>query len=400
MQLKRQHFPTLTETQAMKHINTILHGLLQHISRPLFDRAVIRHQGDYRVRKLSCWTQFVSLLYAQLANRQSLRDLTLAFNSQASFHYHLGVKPIKRSTLAEANESRPVELYEELFYAMLEKVRGKVARDAKEVVRLIDSTTVSLNQHQFEWAKYRTHKNGMKLHFVYDPNTEVPTYFSMTPAKKNDCEAAKSLPLITGATYVFDRAYNHYEWYYKNLHLKGNTFVGRMKKNACYKVLETHPVEGNILADQTIRLTSKKGQDCPILLRRIHFLRKEDDKKIVLITNDLKRRPTAIMDLYKQRWEIELFFKWIKQNLRIKRFLGTSKNAVKIQVLVAMIAYLLLRFVKNSLSLNKLSLQEITRLISANIFHKKTLGDLLLGVYDRFKPDKSVIYRQGQFLFS
>lgn len=384
----------------MKHINTIMHGLLQHIPRPLFDKAVMRHKGDHRVRKLPCWTQFVSLLYAQLANRQSLRDLTLAFNSQASFHYHLGVKPIQRSTLADANESRPVALYEELFYAMLEKVRGTVARDAKQVVRLIDSTTISLNQQQFEWAKFRTHKNGMKLHFVYDPNTEVPTYFSMTPAKKNDCEAAKSIPLITGATYVFDRAYNHYEWYYKNLHLKGNTFVGRMKKNACYEVLETHPVEGNILFDQRIRLNSKKGQNCPVLLRRIHFVRKEDEKEIVLITNDLKRSAKELTGLYKQRWEIELFFKWIKQNLRIKRFLGTSENAVKIQVLIAMIAYLLLRFVKNSLPLNKLSLQEITRLISANIFHKKTLSELLLGVFEKPKPNKSIRYIQKQLVFS
>lgn len=400
MQLSRQHFRPLPETQAMKHINTIFHGLLQHIPKSHFDKAVQRHKGDYRVRKLSCWTQFVALLYAQLANRQSLRDLTLAFNSHAGFHYHLGVKSIRRSTLAAANESRPVALYEELFYAMLEKVRGRVARNAKEVIRLIDSTTISLNQQHFKWAKFRTRKNGIKLHVVYDPNTEVPVYFGMTPAKTNDCEAAKNIPLITGATYVFDRAYNHYEWYYKNLHLNDNTFVGRMKKNACYEVLETHLTEGNILCDQHIRLTGKKGQNCPIVLRRIHFIREEDNKEIILITNDLKRNVRQVMALYKQRWEIELFFKWIKQNLRIKRFLGTSENAVKIQVLIAMIAYLLLRFVKNNIPLHRLSMQEITRLISVNIFHKKTLAELLLGVFEKVKPDKSVRYRQHQLIFS
>lgn len=384
----------------MKYVNTVLHGLLEHIPKTFFDKAVTRHKGDYRVRKLSCWTQFVALLYAQLGNRQSLRDLTMAFNSQANYHYHLGVKPIKRATLAEANESRPVALYEELFYAMLGKVRSSVAKEAKEAVRLIDSTTISLNQRQFQWAKFRTHQHGIKLHVVYDPNHEIPTYFSMTPAKKNDCEAAKTIPLITGATYVFDRAYNHYEWYYKNLHLKGNFFVGRMKKNTCYEVLKSSPVDDHIVLDQRIRLSSKKGQDCPIELRRISFIREEDGKEIVLISNDLARSASDIMALYKQRWEIELFFKWIKQNLRIKRFLGTSENAVKIQVLVAMIAYLLLRFIKNNVPLHSLSLQEIARLISANIFQKKSILSLLSRSFEKLKPDKSVSYKQGQLDFS
>ncbi len=222
----------------------------------------------------------------------------------------------------------------------------------------------------------------MKLHFVYDPTTKIPTYFSMTPAKVNDCEAAKNIPLIKGATYVFDRAYNHYEWYYKNLHLEGNIFVGRMKKNTLYDVTKNRKVSGNIISDEEIVLSSKKGQDCPITLRRIHFIRKEDGKEIVLISNDLARNAEELMVLYKQRWEIELFFKWVKQNLCIKCFLGTSENAVKTQVLIAMIAYLLLRLIKNSLPLNKLFLQEIARLISANIFHKKSLSGLLLGIFE------------------
>jgi hypothetical protein len=383
----------------MKHINTVLHGLLQHISKPDFDKTVERHKGDFKVTKLSCWTQLVSLLYAQLANRQSLRDLTLAFNSQSNFHYHLGVKKISRSTLAEANKLRPVAIYEELFYSMLEKVRGSVAHEAKEIIRLIDSTTISLNQTQFKWAKFRSNQNGMKLHFVYDPSTKVPTYFSMTPAKVNDCKAARSIPLIKGATYVFDRAYNHYQWYYKNLHLNDNKFIGRMKKNTLYDIIKTRAVEGNIIADQEILLSSDKGQECPVTLRKIHFVRKEDNKEIILITSDLDRKATEVMALYKQRWEIELFFKWIKQNLRLKRFIGTSKNAVKIQVLVAMIAYLLLRLVKNTLPLNKLSLQEIARLISANIFHKKRLSDLLLRATEKIKPDKSVNCMQSQLIF-
>jgi len=282
---------------------------------------------------------------------------------------------------------------------MLEKVRGSDADEAKEVVRLIDSTTISLNQTQFEWAKFRSNQNGMKLHFVYDPNTKVPTYFSMTPAKMNDGKAARSIPLIKGATYVFDRAYNHYQWYYKNLHLNDNKFIGRMKNNTLFTITKTRTVEGNIIADQEILLSSKKGQECPVTLRIIHFVRKEDDKEIILITNDLDRKASEVMALYKQRWDIELFFKWIKQNLRLKRFIGTSKNAVKIQVLVAMIAYLLMRLVKNTLPLNKLPLQEIARLISANIFHKKKLGDLFFGVTEKIKSDKSNTCEQGRLVF-
>ena len=239
----------------------------------------------------------------------------------------------------------------------------------------------------------------MKLHFVYDPNREIPTYFSMTPAKVNDAEAAKTIPLIKGSTYVFDRAYNRYEWYYQNLHLNDNKFISRMRKTALYEVTKTREIEENILADQEIRLTSDIGQDCPITLRRIHFIREEDSKEITLISNDLERSPEKIAALYKQRWEIELFFKWVKQNLRIKRFLGTSENAVKTQVLVAMIAYLLLRFVKNNLPLSKLSLQEITRLVSANIFHRKTLTELLLCNKEVIKPDKPYNYRQSELIF-
>ena len=378
----------------MKHINTVMHDFLQQVSRPLFDKAVKRHQGDYRVRTLNCWTQFVALLYAQLSHRQSLRDLEIAFNSQSNHHYHLGVQTLSRSTLADANRTRPVALYQELFYHLLGKVRRSVAREAEQAVRLIDSTTIDLNKQQFSWAHFRTAKAGIKLHVVYDPNAEAPTYFSMTPAKVNDRKAATRLPLISHATYVFDRAYNDYRWYYEQMHLNGNRFVGRMKSNTVYAVVQTHACQGNVLEDQTIRLTSKKGQECPIALRRIRFIREEDQKEIVLISNDLDSPATELMGLYKQRWQIELFFKWIKQNLRIKRYLGTSENAVMIQVLVAMIAYLLLRLVKVKYPAERLSLQGLSRLISTNLFHRKTLKQLIGNALEKVKPDKTMNLKQ------
>lgn len=382
----------------MKHISTVIHEFLQQISRPLFDKTVERHQGDYRVRTLNCWTQFVALLYGQLAHRQSLRDLEIAFNSQANHHYHLGVQRISRSTLADANKTRPVGLYKELFYHLLGKVRSSIAHEAEQAIRLIDSTTIDLNKQQFSWAHFRSGKAGIKLHMVYDPEAEVPTFFSLTPAKVNDRKAANHLPLINDAIYVFDRAYNDYRWYYEQMHLKGNRFVGRMKTNAVFEVIETHACKDHVMEDQTIRLTSKKGQECPIELRRIRFTREEDKKEIVLISNDLESSASVIMDLYKQRWQIELFFKWIKQNLHIKRYLGTSENAVLIQVLVAMIAYLLLRLVKNNYPVGKLSLQDLSRLISTNLFHRKSLKELIGVALHKLKPDKPSNIQQVEML--
>ncbi len=373
----------------MKHINTVFYQLLRFIPKHRFDDAVSRHQGDYRVRELNCWNQFIAMLYAQLSGCQSLRHLESTFNSHGNHHYHLGVKGISRSTLADANQKRPLGIYKEIFFSLIGQVQTSVAKEAQQAIRLIDSTTIDLNKHHFSWAHFRSHKAGIKLHFIYDPEQEVPTFFSITQAKVNDRKAATTLPIITDATYVFDRAYNDYGWYYEQMHLKGNRFVGRMKVNAQYEVTADQAVPGNILEDQIIRLTSEKGKKCPIPLRRIRFIRQEDQKEIVLISNDLTSPAEDIMALYKQRWQIELFFKWIKQNLKIKRFFGTSEQAVHLQVLIAMIAYLLLKLMNNSLSTLQVSLQQLSRLICANLFQRKSITELIASTQQKLKPSKS-----------
>jgi hypothetical protein len=228
----------------------------------------------------------------------------------------------------------------------------------------------------------------------------VPTFFSMTQAKVNDRKAANTLPIMANATYVFDRAYNDYRWYYEQMHLKGNRFVGRMKVNAQYQVTAAQAVQNNILEDQTIRRTSEKGKKCPIPLRRIRFTRLEDEKEIVLISNDLTSPAEEIMALYKQRWQIELFFKWIKLNLKIKRFLGTSEHAVHKQVLIAMIAYLLLKLVNNSLNILQVSLQQLTRLISANLFQRKSVIELIASTHQKRKPLKLWQFVQSELQFA
>ncbi len=362
----------------MKHTNSIFHQLLQFLPRQRFQSVVDRHNGDHRTRSLTCWDQLVALLFAQLSGRKSLRDLVDTFNSKQAHHYHLGTRAICRSSLADANSKRPAAIFQETFFYLLDQVRQRLPRkDAQEMVRLIDSTTIDLNLNQFEWAKFRSTKAGIKLHTVYDPHAETPVFFEMTVAKTNDCKALGSLPMLSNTTYVVDRAYNDYRWYY-SLQQQGSTFVGRMKTNARYEVIETRDALGDgIVGDETIHLTAKKARrDCPIPLRRVTFVREEDQKQLVFITNDLERTAVEIAALYKQRWQIELFFKWIKQNLKIKCFLGRSENAVLIQVLAAMIAYLLLKLIQLS-NYCASSLQKIGQLVSVNLTSRRLISKLL-----------------------
>jgi putative transposase len=361
----------------MKHHNTVFHQLLKFLPRQRFQTMVDRHQGDRKTRTLTCWDQMLALLFCQLSGRQSLRDLVDGFNSKRAHHYHLGTGVIRRSSLADANRDRPVAIVQETFFYLLEKVRSRIpTKDTAEMVRLIDSTTIDLNLNQFQWAEFRSTKAGIKLHTVYDPEAEVPVYFEMTTAKVNDRKALTKLPMMPGMTYVVDRAYNDYGWYYA-LDQQGSTFVGRMKTNAVYEVIERRNVAGNILADEVIRFTAKKAKkDCPIALRRITFRRVEDQKVLVFISNDLTRSAEDIAALYKRRWQIELFFKWIKQNLKMKRFVGRSENAVLIQILTAMIAYLLLKLIQNSTSW-PCSLQKIARLVGINLTSSRCLLTIL-----------------------
>lgn len=198
---------------------------------------------------------------------------------------------------------------------MLNQVRSKLPKnDSQEMVRLIDSTTIDLNFNQFKWAKFRSAKAGIKRHTVYDPNADIPVYFSLTDAKVNDAKELNSLPMIPNTTYVVDRAYNNYRWFY-SLDKQNSKFVGRIKTNTCYEVKKIlTPIGAGIIADEIIRLSSIKGKaHCPIDLRRVTFMRAEDQKKLIFITNDLSRTAAEIAALYKQRWDIELFFKWIKK---------------------------------------------------------------------------------------
>jgi len=361
----------------MRYINTVFSQLLSEIPRHLFKQVVDRHDGDKRVGSMTCWTQFCVILYGQLSSKRTLRDMCLSWKSQAHLQYHFGASKAARSTLSDANRSRPSGIYLEIFYWLLNQIR-ETTITCKDAVRLIDSTTIDLCKQQFSWATFRSGKAGVKIHTVYDPNAQTPTFFSITTASKHDKKAAEKMPLLDGATYVFDRAYNDYSWYY-SMTLRDIRFVGRMKTTAKFEVIEVLRASGKgVLKDELIRLSSAKAKkDCPCTLRHIRFLREEDGKELSFITNDLKRTAEEIADLYKQRWQIELFFKWIKQNLKIKRFVGTNENAVRTQIIIAMISFLLLKLVSKKYD-SKLSLHQIATLVASNLMARRNIYDLLL----------------------
>lgn len=374
----------------MAHHNTVLTQILKLLPRSRFQKSVTRNQGDKRCRTVFCWDLFIAMLFGQLSGAQSLRELVETLSSQSNRFYHLGINAIRRSTLSDASQSRPVMVFYDLFYDLLLQLgRTQKTRGLMQAVQLVDSTTITLCQSRYQWAKFRSGKSGIKVHTVYDPEADVPVYFDITSAKVHDSGPVAQMPLFKGLTYVFDRAYNNAA-HLQRLVDHECFFVGRMKKSMTYEVLTTNTPEGEgVLSDEVIEVQYKscahlKGQR----LRRIGFVRAEDGKELVFITNDLERTALEIADLYRQRWQIELFFKWIKQNLTVKRFYGTSENTVMIQVLVAMISYVLLRLLQETAAVG-FTLQSISRRITAALMQRRPLMEL-------FKDDPCPPEEYGQ----
>jgi putative transposase len=328
------------------------------------------------------WSQFVSLGLAQLAGRASLRDVVSNLKAQAGKLYHLGCGDVNRSSLARVNEQQPHELYEALFGKLLARCQALTPKHRfrfKNKLYSLDASTIDLCLSVFPWAKFRTTKGAIKLHVGLDHDGYLPTFMQVTDGKVHEVNMARTLNLPKGSIVVFDRGYTDYAWYN---HLNENKvyLVTRQKRNACYTVIERHPVPGKsgITSDQTIRLTGTKAEQCPALLRRIGYRDPETGKHYVFLTNAFHLAAKTIAAIYKERWQIELFFKWIKQNLKIKSFLGTSRNAVLTQIWVAMCMYLLLAYIKLMSKLG-LGLQQILRLLQLNLFERRDLQGLLRG---------------------
>lgn len=364
----------------MRHHNSVFHGVLKHVPWAVFDRLVERHEADARVRRLTTKSQFVALLYGQLSGACSLREIEAGLASHAVRLYHLGAAPARRSTLADANGSRPHEVFADLFAAMVARAHRGLRRKIGETTYLIDSTGVRLSGLSAGWARFSAGVCGAKLHVIYDPDADRPTYTAVSAAKVNDITAAQAMPIEPGATYVFDLAYYDYAWWAK-LDAAGCRIVTRFKTNTPLAVTADLPVPkgSDILSDRIGHLPARQARSRANPFRdpvREVRVRTDTGKVLRILCNDLDATPRDIADLYKRRWQIELFFRWVKQTLKITCFLGTSENAVRIQIAVALIAFLLLRLAQATQNVIASPLA-FARLVRANLMLKKAIGRLL-----------------------
>jgi len=364
----------------MRHQNSLLHEILKLVPWAAFERSVAKHDADRSVRTLTTKSQFVALLHGQLSGAVSLRETVTTMESHGRRLYHLGVAAPRRSTLADANALRPAAVFAEVFDALLAQAHRGLRKASAEAVRLIDSSRITLNSLSRDWAHYDATCDGVKVHIAYDPHAAVPVYFAVSPARENDMVQAKAIPLEGGATYVFDLGYYSFSWW-GTLDAAGCRFVTRLRKNSPTEVIEERVVlqDGPIVADRVVRIRERLGhtRSHPLRdrdLREIHVVI-ETGKTLRLVTNDLVSPAEVIADLYQARWEIELFFRWIKQTLRIKKFLGTSENAVRIQIAVALIAYLLLRMA-HAAQATIASPLAFARLVRSNLMHFKSIHHL------------------------
>ncbi len=371
----------------MRHHNTLLHDILKLVPWTSFDRSVEKHEADRNVRTLSTKSQFVALLHAQLSGATSLREIVTTMESHAPRLKHVGVEAPKRSTLADANALRPAGVFAVVFGTLLAQTHRHLRKTSKEAVRLIDSSRITLNSLSRDWAHYDATCDGVKLHIVYDPHAAVPVYFAVSPARENDMVQANAMPIEPGADYVFDLGYYSFTWW-SRLDAAGCRFVTRLRKNSPVEVIAMRHVlkDGPIVEDRIIRLRGRLGhtRHHPLDrdLREIHVVI-ETGKKLRIVTNDLNSPAEVIADLYQARWEVELFFRWIKQTLKIKKFLGTSENAVRTQIAVALIAYLLLRMAHALQAIVKSPLA-FARLVRANLMHFRSIQNL--GLQPERKP--------------
>ena len=376
----------------MRYHNSVLRDLLNYLPWRDFERLVEEHDADHRVRKLRTKDQLVALIFAQLSGISGLRGITSGLGSQANALYHLGARPVARSTLSDANTKRPAAVFTELFGALVQRTGRGLRHKTGEAVRLIDATTLPLNKLSEDWSRLSTKACGAKAHVVYDPHAERPVYFSVTAAKVADVTAAKSMPIEPGATYVFDLGYYDFAWWAK-LDQARCRIVTRLKKNTPLTVIKQRPLPkrapAHLLSDRIgtlpARLAASRRNPMAKPVREIR-LRNEAGKVLRILTNDLKSSAAKIADLYKQRWDIELFFKWIKQNLKIKHFIGTTENAVRIQVAAALIAYLLLHTARAACRITIRPL-EFAWLVRLNLMQRRAI-DRLKAPPDLSTPDR------------
>ena len=374
----------------MAHCNTVLSQMLKMIPRHEFEKLANTVDGKVRSTALSRWSQFVALTVGQLNGRQSLRDIESCLSAQQHLNYHLGVKPVSKSALARANEQRDAEFYTRLFEVLYSRCTQHAPRHGfrfKNKLFSLDGSLLDASMKLFPWADYNRKKSAFKLHVGLDHEGLIPCFARVTEGRISENEQARMFDAPKGSVLVFDKGYNNYRWH-KALTDKGIYWVTRIRGNAKYKVLERREHTNNpaITSDQVIKYSSKqRNGDKLYPIRRIGYRDPETGQRYIFITNHFDWSAQTIADIYKQRWQVELFFKWIKQNLKIKTFLGNSKNAVLTQVLAALCVYLLIAFMKFQSNITQ-SMQQIIRLIHTNLFSKRNLK----GLFEKTKPDINI----------
>jgi hypothetical protein len=349
-----------------------------------FRRCVECYHGNYRVRSFPCWDQFLAMSFAQLTYRDSLADIEVCLRSRPDQLYHMGFRSrIAHSTLAEANSSRDWRIYHDLAQVLIARARRLYANESfgvelEQTVYALDSTTIDLCLSLFSWARFRSTKAAVKLHTLLDLRGPIPTMISISEGKKADVNILDELILEPGAFYVMDRGYVDFMRLYRFV-LAGAFFVTRAKEGLRINRLESRPVDGStgVRADQIVWLALDKSiEHYPDRFRRVSYRDPENGKFLVFLTNNFDLPALTIAQLYRSRWRVELFFKWVKQNLRIKHFFGTSDNAVKTQVWIAVCVYLLVAIVRKELEL-ELSLSQILQVLSVNVFEQVPLAELV-----------------------
>ena len=377
---------------------SIFSQLLQMFPRMEFQRMVKRHEAERSAKGFTCWGQFVSMLFCQLGRAHSLREIVDGLRSCEGKLKHLGIEAPKRATLSYANMHRPWELYRDVFFMLFDRCKSEVAgrkrkfRFKNKLVSL-DSSTIDLCMSLYDWAKFRRTKGAVKLHLVLDHDGYLPSFAVITEGKVSDVKVAHTLKFEPGTIVVDDRGYNDYGLFGKWT-AQGVFFVTRMKDNALYEVVETRevPQNRNILGDQIIRLTGIKAEEkCPNLLRRVEAYDPETERTFVFLTNNHKLGASTISAVYKDRWQVELFFKALKQNLKIKTFVGTSANAVKIQIWTALITMLILKYLQLKSQYNW-SLSNLVSLLRMNLFTHRNLWAWLDSPFEtlpvQYNPDQ------------
>ncbi len=376
--------------------------LIVFLDRNKFNYIVRKHDGDKYVKHFTCWNQLLSLMFGQLSNRESLRDLIIALDAHHSKCYHLGIgRNVSRSSLSRANQDRDYHIFEEYAYYLINEARQKRATEIFKLggnIYAFDSTTIDLCLAVFWWAKFRKKKGGIKVHTLYDVETQIPAFIHITEAAVHDSKTMKEIPYESGSYYIFDRAYNNFKMLYK-VHQIDAFFVVRAKKNLQYKSIKwKRRLPKNVLSDVTIELIGfYPKQYYPEQFRLVRYWDEEQKREFVFLTNAMHISALQVAELYKNRWQVELFFKWLKQHLKIKKFWGTTENAVRVQIYSAICTYCLVAIVQHDMQLDR-STYEVLQILSISLTDKTLLRDL----FDKtkFQNDKERFGPNGPNLFN